>query len=26
LAGAASAIMHMAWSAGFFRQMLTGRR
>jgi succinoglycan biosynthesis protein ExoA len=25
LAGAASAIMHMAWSAGFFRQMLTGR-
>jgi len=26
LAGAASAIMHMAWAAGFFRQMLAGQR
>lgn len=26
LAGAASAIMHMSWSAGFFRQALSGRR
>ncbi|MDP3495521.1 MAG: glycosyltransferase family 2 protein [Hyphomonadaceae bacterium] len=26
LAGAASATMHMSWSAGFFRQMLKGQR
>ena len=26
LAGAASATMHMSWSAGFFRQMLKGQK
>jgi succinoglycan biosynthesis protein ExoA len=26
MAGPASAIMHMSWSAGFFRQMAKGQR
>ena len=26
LAGLASGVMHMSWSAGLFRQMLKGRR